>query len=140
MLFALLLAAAVIHGHQADVTTSAIIRDATHATLVIEVELRPGVHVYAPGVEGYIPIAWTLEESPAYKAGEVQLPPARKLYLQAIDETVPVYEGRFRLTREIEAKAPGPLEINGTLRYQACDDQMCYKPEKLALHWTLTRQ
>jgi len=140
MLHALLLMAAmtVVHGRQADATPSATVRDAAHATLILDIELRPGVHVYAPGVENHIPIAWTLDESPAYRTHDIAMPPARRLYMQAIDETVPVYEGRLRLTREIDIHAKTPLEITGSLRYQACDDQMCYRPEKLALHWTVT--
>jgi len=140
MFFTILLAAAitVVHGRQADVTTSALVHSPKQVTLTLEVELKPGVHVYAPGVEDtYIPIAWTLAESPGYKAGDARMPPSRKLYLEAIDETVPVYEGRFRLTRDVDLNAPGAVEIEGTFRYQACDDQMCYKPEKLTLHWSL---
>ncbi|MGA2186636.1 MAG: protein-disulfide reductase DsbD domain-containing protein [Bryobacteraceae bacterium] len=135
-----------VSGRQARITTSAstaVVHAGERITLAVEVDLRPGVHVYAPGVEGYIPISWTLEESAAYKAREVEMPVARKLYLEAIDETVPVYEGRFRLVRDVtigpgSVVHEGRLSIAGTLRYQACDDRMCYKPEKLALQWILT--
>jgi DsbC/DsbD-like thiol-disulfide interchange protein len=136
-------ALSVVNGHQAQVTTSSsrtIVHAGQRITLTVEVELRPGMHVYAPGAEGYLPLTWTLDDSPAYKAHDVELPAARKLYLQAIDETVPVYEGRFRLTRDVTigSTPAGQLTINGAFRYQACDDQMCYKPEKLPLQWTLT--
>ena len=30
----------------------------------------------------------------------------------------------------------GPLTIKGKLRYQACDDRVCYLPKDLALEWT----
>jgi len=139
VLFAALLL--VVSGRQAQLTTSAS-ASTLHAgdtvNLTVEIELKPGVHVYAPGAEGYIPISWTLPDSPAYKAGAVELPEAHKLYLQAIDETVPVYEGRFRITRKVTIATPGHITIDGTFRYQACDDQMCYKPEKLPIQWTFT--
>jgi hypothetical protein len=133
----------VVNGRQAQVTTSAS-TETVHAgdriTLTLEVDLRPNVHVYAPGTENYIPITWTLDDSPAYKATEVRMPMPRKLYLAVIDETVPVYQGHFRLSREAvigpeTALHEDHLNIAGTLRYQACDDQMCYKPEKLPLQW-----
>jgi thiol:disulfide interchange protein DsbD len=134
----------VVNGRQAQVTTSTsaeTIHAGDHITLTLDVDLGPNVHVYAPGAENYVPITWTLDESPAYKAAEVHMPTPRKLYLPVIDQTVPVYEGHFRLTRDVTI---GPeselhedcLNIAGTLRYQACDDQMCYKPEKLPLQWT----
>lgn len=136
----------VVNGRQAQVTTSAstvAVHPGEKITLSLEVELRPGVHAYAPGVENYIPISWTLEKSRTYSANDVEVPPARMLHLDAIDETVPVYEGHFRLVREVtigprRTVRKGPLNIAGTLRYQACDDRMCYKPETLPLQWTLT--
>jgi DsbC/DsbD-like thiol-disulfide interchange protein len=134
----------VVNGRLAQVTTSAsteTVHAGDHITLTLDVDLRPNVHVYAPGAENYIPITWTLDESPAYKTAEVHMPTPRKLYLPVIDETVPVYEGHFRLTRDVTIGPESALHedrigIAGTLRYQACDDQMCYKPEKLPLQWT----
>jgi DsbC/DsbD-like thiol-disulfide interchange protein len=139
-------ARAEVNGRQAQIATSAstaVVRAGECITLAVEVNLRPGVHVYAPGAQGYIPIAWTLEESAAYQAHDAEMPAAHILYLEAIDEKAPVYEGRFRLVRDViigpdSALHEGRLSIAGALRYQACDDRMCYKPEKLALQWTLT--
>jgi len=114
--------------------------------LALTIELKPNMHVYAPGVEGYIAIDWKMKESDAAAAGEIRFPPSEKLYLKAIDETVPVYRGRFLLTRDIilgqEAKlkplvdAAGKITVEGTLRYQACDDRLCYIPQELPLKWT----
>jgi hypothetical protein len=136
----------VVNGRLAQVTPSAnteTVYAGDHITLTLDVDLRPNVHVYAPGAENYIPITWTLDESPAYKTAEVHMPTPRKLYLPVIDETVPVYEGHFRLTRDVTIGPESALHedhigIAGVLRYQACDDQMCYKPEKLPLQWTFT--
>ena len=135
-------ARAETNGHLAQVTTSAsnaVVHSGERIALVVEVALRPGVHVYAPGVEGYIPIVWTLDESPAYQVHEVAWPPSHILYLKAIDEKVPVYENHIRLVRDVTIGGvpEGPLALAGAFRYQACDDRMCYKPEKLPLQWTL---
>ena len=115
--------------------------------LVLDIELKPNMHVYAPGVEGYIPIDWTMKESDAASVHEVSLPKSTMLHLPAIDETVPVYTGRFRLTRDVTigpadkvkslADALGRFTVEGTLRYQACDDRVCYIPQNLPLKWTL---
>jgi DsbC/DsbD-like thiol-disulfide interchange protein len=139
-------ARAEVSGRQAQITTSAstaVVHAGERITLAVEVSLRPGVHVYAPGVEGYIPISWTLAESAAYKAHDAEMPASHNLRLEAIGETVPVYEGRFRLVRDVtigsdSAVHEGALTISGALRYQACDDRVCYKPEKLPLAWALT--
>ena len=104
--------------------------------LTLDIELNPGMHVYAPGVEGgYIPIEWKMES-----AHEMVAPPSRRLHLDAIDETVPVFEGTFRLLRDItipKSTKPGDLILEGAFRYQACDDRMCYNPQTVPLRWQL---
>jgi hypothetical protein len=102
------------------------------------------MHVYAPSVEGYIPIEWSMAPNPAILAKPVVTPPPQMLHLEALDETLPVYSGRFRLVRDIalaaDARVKGAFTIDGTLRYQACDDRMCYVPKSVPLKWTLQAQ
>ncbi len=106
--------------------------------LVIDIELEPDMHVYAPGVEGYIPIDWQMASSAAADVHASEFPKPEKLYLKAIDATVPAYRDHFRLIRDvtISAGASGPVTLDGALRYQACDDRVCYIPQTLRLHWT----
>jgi AhpC/TSA family/Disulphide bond corrector protein DsbC len=123
----------------------AVARPGERIVLSLELNLKPNMHVYAPGVVGYIPIDWKLEESPAAKVLPFQYPASQKLHLKAIGETAPVYRGRVRITREItfgpeNAVRPlvtptGELILKGSLRYQACDDRKCYVPETLPLEW-----
>jgi DsbC/DsbD-like thiol-disulfide interchange protein len=124
-------------------TTSAsdtVIRPGERIRLLIDIEMKPLMHVYAPGVEGYIPIAWKIGESAGFAVKDVKFPESQNLHLAAIDETVPVFQGKFTLQREI-VFAPGLKEgkellVEGTLRYQACDDRMCYLPQNVPLKWT----
>jgi hypothetical protein len=107
--------------------------------LTLDIDLQPNMHVYAPGVEGYIPIDWKMEDSPTAEVHAPLFPSAEKLYLKAIDETVPAYRNHFRLTRDITVKpaadGSGRLGLDGSLRYQACDDRLCYIPQVLHLQW-----
>jgi len=138
-----------VTGRQLTVTPTAsnsIVATGQHVALVLDIQLNPGMHVYAPGVEGYIPVDWKMKESNAASAKDAVYPASEKLYLKAIDETVPVYRGHLRLTRDItigpDAKlkplldASGKFVMEGSLRYQACDDQVCYVPQELPLRWT----
>jgi hypothetical protein len=108
--------------------------------LNLDISAPGGVHVYAPGVSGYIPIQLDLTASPAYTLHDAVYPPSKTMRLAAIDETVPVYTGDFRVFREIsitkDAK-PGDLEIDGSLRYQACDEKQCFVPETVPLKWVV---
>ncbi len=117
------------------------VRPGQRIALTLDIELKPNMHVYAPSVEGYIPIEWSMAPNAAIVAQPVVTPPPHMLHLEAIDETLPVFSGRFRLVRNIivaaDEKAKGPVTIEGTLRYQACDDRMCYVPKSVPLKWTL---
>lgn len=117
--------------------SNAIVRFGERIRLILDVELKPKMHVYAPGVQGYRPIEWTLNEAPDYKQHPMVYPPTKMLNLPAIQEIVPVYDGKFSLQREItfgKAEA-GEIVVTGTLRYQACDDRVCYIPQSVPLQW-----
>ncbi len=123
------------------------VRPNQRVTLAAEGELSPRVHVYAPGVKGYIPVSLKLLPSAAFEAEPVVFPPAKTMTLEAIHETVPVYEGQFRLLQTITLAGPQQVErlldanrnltIEGEFRYQACDDRECFVPETVRLKWTI---
>ncbi len=128
-------------------STAGALRPGLKFELTIDIAMDPRVHVYAPGVEGYIPISWTPTDSPAGKLSDVVFPASKMLRLEAINETVPVFDGKFRLRRELviaEEKSVRPLldandnlVIQGTVKYQACDDRQCFLPTSVAVKWTL---
>ena len=137
---------------QLKITTAAsnaTARPGLRITLSLEIELKPGMHVYAPGVQGYIPIDWRLEEGgPAAKRHPFEYPASEMLRLEAIGETVPVYRGHVRIRRGITfgqeaalkplVSPTGELIVKGSFRYQACDDRKCYPPRDVPLEWRFT--
>lgn len=122
-----------------------VVRGGNRFTLAAEISLGKKMHVYAPDVEGYIPIDWRIEEAEGLRVYGAEYPEAEMLHLPAIEETVPVYEGTFRLVRDVMIGQPkeidhllsvdGTVTIKGSLRYQACDDKVCYLPETVPLEW-----
>ena len=108
--------------------------------LFVDVTPRPKMHVYAPGAKDYLPIALELN-SPGVRAGKLTYPKAQDWYFEPTKEHVPVFDTSFRLTQEITVDAnarPGTLYVTGVLKYQACDDTICYRPETLAIEWKMT--
>ncbi len=141
-------AGSAIDAHQMRLTTGAstgTARPQQRIVLTVDIELKPKMHVYAPGVADYRPIEWSLAEGAFLKPHPFAYPPSKKLRLKAIKETAPVYQGRVRLTREITFGAEntlrpllsptGELVLKGSLKYQACDDRKCYTPETVPLEW-----
>ena len=118
-----------------------------HLCLILEVDLPPRTHAYAPGVKGYIPIDWKLPETQAFRVGPVTYPASKSMRLEAIKETVPVYTEKLRLVRDITLAdeksitplldSSGNLKLAGTLRYQACNDEECFIPETVPVDLTL---
>ena len=116
-------------------------------TLIADFQLKPKMHVYAPGVQNYIPIRFELTPSPNYKALKPEYPKSENLYLPAIQELVSVYQGKFQVRQDVVMAGNDALQpllerdrtvkIRGELRYQACDDKICYLPQTIPLEWTL---
>ena len=114
-------------------------------TVATEVALPPYTHVYAPEVKGYKPIQLIVEASPGLKLLPVRYPKAKVLFLPVINESVPVYEGSFRLLQDVVVSADRTfigsvtetrtITLKGTLFYQACDAVKCYLPEKSDVSW-----
>lgn len=125
--------------------------DATFApgrkiALVLEVEMKPKMHVYAPGVQGYLPVDWKMVDSKAFLAFSPEFPKSKMLHLPAIQETVPIFDGKLRIVRDLTIgnerelaatlSADRTLTVEGTFHFQACDDKKCYVPESIPLKWT----
>jgi DsbC/DsbD-like thiol-disulfide interchange protein len=107
--------------------------------LFVEVTPKPGIHVYAPGNEDYIPITVKLTPQAEAKAGKLTYPKAETALIAS--EKVQVFQRPFRLTQEItvdKSAAPGStVVVAGTVNYQACDDKVCFPPENAPVSWTV---
>lgn len=117
-----------------------VVRRGNRITLVLDVELPPKMHLYAPGVEGYRPVALGVGDHPAIRAHETEFPDSRLLHLEAIRETVPVYEGSVRIFQDVTISPmyrDTSLRIPATFSYQACDDRVCYAPAEIPLAFEL---
>jgi len=120
----------------------------TRITIAAEVRLPPDMHVYAPGAQGYKPIKLVLDPVPPLKLMPVVYPPSKILYLPVIQEKVPVFDGTFRISQDVQvstgAEFWGSLgkdgkvfTISGELLYQACDKTTCYTPASIPVKWEL---
>ena len=119
---------------------TAVVHAGQRIVLALDIDIPPGVHVYAPGFRGYIPVDLEIAESTTVAAHPAIYPPSKVMNLKAIGESLPVYTGQIRVLREItigKDLKPGEMAIAGTLRYQACDDRECFIPETVPLKWTL---
>ncbi len=117
-------------------------------TVTAEVRLPPGVHVYAPGTKGYKPVSLVIDSLPELELKPPVYPKAEVLYMPAIQERVPVFQGTFRIHQEVKVTSAAEfsgslgtdgkiLTIAGKLHYQACDSKVCFLPASVAVQWKL---
>jgi peroxiredoxin len=115
-------------------------------TLTAEVRLPPDVHVYAPGTKGYKTVKLSIDPLPDFDLRQASYPSAKILYLPAIKERVPVFEGTFRIRQELKVNSmtefSGALgtdgkkvTVKGNLEYQACDSKICFLPTTVPVEW-----
>ena len=117
-------------------------------TLTADVRLPPDVHVYAPGTQGYKPIKLVMDPLPEFEFRAATYPRSKILYLPAIKERVPVFEGTFRIRQELKVNSMADFSnslgtdgkmvaIKAHLEYQACDSKICFLPATIPIEWQL---
>lgn len=105
-------------------------RPGNTVVLVVDFELPDRMHLYAPGSD-YTAVDLQIVESEHVLQGELSLPDPEVLYLEPIDETVPVYFDAAQIQRDITlspAFRGDTLSVDAVLSYQTCDDDICYPP------------
>jgi len=139
-----------ISAPQLDITsyaTDAAVAPGTRFSLVLDNTPGPKIHVYAPTVKGYKPIALNLAAQSGLVLREAHYPAAEEYFFEPLQEHVPVYQRPFRVVQDVmidpsragQAALVGKthLTITGILNYQACDDRICYMPQSVPLTWTV---
>jgi hypothetical protein len=122
----------------------------SRVTLTADIKLPPDVHVYAQGTPGYRPIQLLLQTSGEVEADPAVYPASQTLFMEAIQEKVPVFEGKFRITQDVTVNfskirdglravrsSEKTITIAGELKYQACGKTVCYPPASIPAKWQL---
>ena len=100
----------------------------------------PGVHVYAPGNPKYIAVAATVTPVAGIEIGAPVFPVAEDYFFAPLKEAVKVYSKPFEVRVPLKVTSAfgrgrgtfptDTVTIKGTLDYQACDDKVCFPPQR----------
>jgi len=106
------------------------------ATQTLHVTVQPGSHVNSdkPKDEYLIPLKLEWESGPV-TAQSISYPQPEQIKVG--NDTLSVFTGSFALSTVFKAAKDAPAgarSLNGKLRYQACNDQMCFRPSSLIIH------
>ena len=100
----------------------------------------PGIHVYAPGSQGYIGVSFAVTLPAGWKSTAPGFPEAEPYVFGELKEVVNVYQKPFVITQTITPSVPRAAKsttLVGTLKYQACTDRVCYPPQEQAVNVVL---
>jgi hypothetical protein len=127
--------------------TDMTVAPGTHFSVVIDGVPGKNVHVYAPDVTGYKPLALSIDPQPGVVVRAVQFPKSEDYFFKPLNEHVPVYQKPFRVIQDLMIDASRDAEaalrdvprltIKGSLSYQACDENVCFLPQAVPLTWTV---
>ena len=146
VLIALLLAPSLAFG-QTPATVTPLMsapgaRPGATIDLALRVTLPDGLHSQSnkPKDEGLVPTTLTFEPSADATPKEVVFPKAVEFKLETGD-TLLVFEREFVIGARVMIAAsatPGaPVTISARLRYQPCNNTMCFRPITIPVQWTI---
>ncbi len=114
--------------------------------VALQVQLPEGYHMNSnkPRDPMLIPVVLTVpspdQPLPAgVTVSEIVFPKPTDLVQRGADQPLSVFERQFAIgvVLKVDASvAPGTITIPARLRYQACDETMCYIPTRAELVWT----
>ncbi|GHT59119.1 hypothetical protein AGMMS50239_05040 [Bacteroidia bacterium] len=108
-----------------SVATGIISKENGNKEIVVKVKIHPGYYVYANVAETdpFIPLELNFDLPEGYQAvGNLQKPPFKPLS----HSTQSIYEDEIVFVREVTGKGVG--EATFTIKYQCCDEHICFLP------------
>ena len=115
-----------------------VARRGSDAAAKVAISLSPGYHVNSntPHEDYLIPLKLTWTPAPLEVSSVTYPKPTDEKYPFSPDQPLSVFTGNFDVTTKfkVPADATGGLTvINGKLRYQACNNSMCFPPKTVEI-------
>ena len=138
------IAVAQLRGIRADLTP--IVESAgrpgatVRAALLVKLPERFHVQSNAPRDPAFVPTVLTIDAPTGIRATEIVFPKATDLKQAGQSQPLAVFEHEFAIGVQFELAAgvaTGPIDVPAHLRYQACDDRLCYPPATADIQWTV---
>ncbi|HXI85634.1 MAG TPA: cytochrome c biogenesis protein CcdA [Verrucomicrobiae bacterium] len=104
--------------------------------VVIDVAEHWHINANPANAEGLIPTTLTLPSAASIVIDRIVYPKGATTRVSWSDEPVALYTGNAIIFAEGHVSAdakPGPVKLEGSLRYQACNDQVCIAPKTIPI-------
>jgi thiol:disulfide interchange protein len=138
------IAVAQLRGVKAELTTlvesDAAAGGPVRAAVQVRIPDRFHVQSDAPRDPTLIPTVLAVDAPEGIKVSEVVFPQATEFAQVGQAQPLLVFEHEFNIGVQFDVAATMPVgrvDVPGRLRYQACDDRLCYAPVTTDVLWTL---
>jgi DsbC/DsbD-like thiol-disulfide interchange protein len=109
--------------------------------VTVDFGVAPGWHIYGePLPPDYTPTKVKFDTD-LIESQSLKFPPPVPLRFAALDQTFPVYHGKFQVAGNVVLKpklSPGNYKLGGTIEFQECNDNMCKMPQSAHFELPLT--
>jgi DsbC/DsbD-like thiol-disulfide interchange protein len=124
-------------------TPAAAVQPGKVVQVALKVALPATVHVQSdkPRDPAFIPTVLTIDAPAGVTVGKIKYPAARDLKQEGSSTPLAVFGPEFTITVDLtlaKTATAGDLVVPLHLKYQACDEQVCYPPAKADAQWTLS--
>jgi len=111
------------------------------ARVALKVSLPEGLHTQSnkPRDPLLIPTELTIDAPAGVTVDEIVWPPSTDLSQAGQDKPLAVFEREFLIGVQLSLRtvAAGDVAVPATLRYQACDANLCYPPQSAQVVWPI---
>ncbi|HEY0323783.1 MAG TPA: protein-disulfide reductase DsbD N-terminal domain-containing protein [Pyrinomonadaceae bacterium] len=108
----------------------------------VKLKIKEGYHINAnPASQYQIPTQLTIEQAEGIKAGQPKYPASITKKFSFAPQPLAVYETEATINVPVSVAAgaaKGERSVPARLRFQACDEQVCYPPKNLQLSMPVT--
>jgi DsbC/DsbD-like thiol-disulfide interchange protein len=124
-------------------TDAAAVKPGKVVQVALKVTLPQTVHVQSdkPRDPAFIPTVLTIDAPAGVTVGKIRYPPAKDLKQEGSKTPLAVFGPEFTINVDLtlaKDAAAGDLVVPAHLKYQACDEAVCYPPAKADAQWTLS--
>ncbi len=120
-----------------------VLRVGPRRRLVVRIEMPDGLHIYGdPVPTGMVATTITIDGPDGFRHEPAEGPPTHALELPGVDEPLQVWDGTADFVFPVYAASTlgraigdgvASIEVDVTVRYQACDDAQCFIPRTRTL-------
>ena len=124
-----------------------VLRPGPRRRLVVRVGMPPGLHIYGePVPAGMVATTVTVHGPDGFRHGDIASPATHEFELPGVAEPLHVWDETVDFVMDVWAdstlgkaivKGTESIEVEVTVRYQACDDDRCFIPLSRTLSLTV---